>query len=418
MVDLHRPLMAPPRDPLRSLIYHAANRAVRRVVVSGETIWVDGRTTRLDVVSAGPSVGPAGLRTSLVHGSPPMAGAEALLDPRRGFLHRWGVSRRIHAMHRRALLSALPLFAASNASGQESASWPGRPLRIIVPFGAGSTTDLLGRLVAQRLGEALGQPVVVENRPGAGGNIGTEAAARAPADGHTLLMGAASTNAINPSLYRSLRFDPIRDFAPVALVGLVTNVLVVPPSLPAASVPELIALARTRPLSFASGGAGGSIHLSGELFRTMAGLDMVHVPYNGGAAALPDLLSGRVDLMFDGLPTSLPHIRAGRLRALGVTSAQRSPVLPDVPTVAEAALPGYEAEGWFGLFAPAATPAPILDRLHRELARMLAEPAVIAQLAAQGARAGDKVGDEFGRFALAERDKWGAVIRAAGITLD
>jgi tripartite-type tricarboxylate transporter receptor subunit TctC len=322
-------------------------------------------------------------------------------------------------MPSRRLALALPIAALALRGGTaQEAGWPSRPVRIIVPFAAGSTTDLLGRLVAQRLAEALGQAVVVENRPGAGGNIGTEAAARAAPDGHTLLMGAASTNAINPSLYRSLRFDPFRDFAPIALVGSVTNVLVVPPSLSPTSVAELVALARTRPLSFASGGAGGTIHLSGELFRSMARLDMVHVPYNGGAAALPDLLSGRVDLMFDGLPTSLPHIRAGRLRALGVTSTGRSPALPEVPTIAEAGLPGYEAEGWFGLFAPAATPAPILARLTEELSRMLADPAVAAQLAAQGARPGDRIGEAFARFVLAERDKWGAVIRTAGITLD
>jgi tripartite-type tricarboxylate transporter receptor subunit TctC len=291
-------------------------------------------------------------------------------------------------------------------------------VRLLVPFGAGSTTDLLGRLVAQRLGERLSQTVVVENRPGAGGNIGTEAAARAAPDGQTLLMGAASTNAINPSLYRNLRVDPIRDFAPVALVASVTNVLVVPPSLPVATVAELIALGRTRPLSFASGGAGGSIHLSGELFRNLAGLEMVHVPYNGGAAALPDLLAGRVELMFDGLPTSLPHIRAGRLRVLGVTSARRSPLLPEVPTIAEAGLPGYESEGWFGLFAPSATPATVLARLEQEIRLMLTDPAVAAQLQAQGARPGDKFGPAFGDFVRAERDKWAAVIRTAGITLD
>jgi tripartite-type tricarboxylate transporter receptor subunit TctC len=218
--------------------------------------------------------------------------------------------------------------------------------------GPGSTTDLLGRLVAERLGERLGQPVVVENRPGAGGNIGAEAAARAPADGYTLLLGPASTNAINPSLYRNLRFDPIRDFAPVASVS---NVLVVPPQLLARTVPELIELARKRDLTFASGGAGGTIHLSGELFKHLARVNMLHVSYAGSAAAMPDLLAGRVDMMFDSLPISLPHIRAGRLRALGVTAARRSPLLPELPTIAEAGLPGYEAEGWYGLFAPAAT---------------------------------------------------------------
>jgi tripartite-type tricarboxylate transporter receptor subunit TctC len=314
-------------------------------------------------------------------------------------------------------LWALP-WTRSSAAAQDAAGYPTRPLRLIVPFGPGSTTDLLGRLVAERLGERVGQPVVVENRPGAGGNIGAETAARAPADGYTLLLGPASTSAINPSLYRNLRFDPVRDFAPVALVASVTNVLVVPPQLPARTVQELIALARTRDLTFASGGAGGTIHLSGELFRHMAGIGMVHAPYNGSAAAMPDLLAGRVDMMFDSLPISLPHIRAGRLRALAVTSARRSPLLPEAPTVAEAGLPGYEAEGWYGLFAPAATPDAVLGRLYREAQQILGDPAVGAQLLAQGARPGDRIADRFREFVLAERDKWAGLIAAAKITLD
>jgi tripartite-type tricarboxylate transporter receptor subunit TctC len=319
---------------------------------------------------------------------------------------------------RAAGLAAAALALAPRPGGAQDAAWPARPIRLIVPFGPGSTTDLLGRAVAQHLAQQTGQQVVVENRPGAGGNIGAEAASRAAPDGYTLLMGAASTNAINPSLYRNLRFDPIRDFAPIALVATVTNVLVVPPQLPATNVRELIALARQRDLSFGSGGAGGSIHLSGELFKGMAGIAMVHVPYNGSAAAMPDLLSGRVDMMFDGLPVSLPHIRAGRLRALGVTSARRSPLLPEVPTIAESGLPGYESEGWFGLFAPSATPAPVLARLEAEMRRMLADPGFAQLLQAQGAQPGEPVGEAFRRFVLAERDKWAGVIAAARISLD
>ena len=316
-----------------------------------------------------------------------------------------------------AALCGLP-WAPFPVLAQAPAAFPVRPVRLIVPFGAGSTTDLLGRATAQKLSEELGQPVVVENRPGAGGNIGTEVAARAPADGHTLLMGAASTNAINPSLYRNLRLDPIREFAPVALVASVTNVLVVHPDLPAGTVVELIELARRRNLTFGSGGAGGTIHLSGELFKHMARVTMLHVPYAGSAAAMPDLLSGRVDLMFDALPTSLPHIRAGQLRALGVTAPRRSPLLPEVPTIAEAGLPGYEAEGWYGLFAPAATPEAVLDRLSREMRQILTDPSFAAQLLAQGAQPGDRVADQFRQFVLAERDKWAELIATASITLD
>jgi tripartite-type tricarboxylate transporter receptor subunit TctC len=314
-------------------------------------------------------------------------------------------------------LGTLP-WAQSSAAAQELAAYPTKTLRLIVPFGAGSTTDLLGRLVAEKLGQRFGQTVVVENRPGAGGNVGAETAARAAADGYTLLLGAASTNAINPSLYKHLRFDPIRDFAPIALVATQTNVLVVPPQLPATSVQELIALARTRDLTFGSGGAGGSIHLSGELFKHLAKLNMVHVPYNGSAAAMPDLLTGRVDMMFDSLTVSLPHIRAGRLRALAVTSARRSPLLPEAPTIAEAGLAGYEAEGWYGLFAPAATPSAVLEKLYGEMRQVLSDPAVAAQLAAQGAQPGDRIGDQFRQFVLSEREKWAKVIEAAKITLD
>lgn len=329
----------------------------------------------------------------------------------------------MRSLHRRGLLIAgmalgtIP-WIPSPATAQDAAGYPTKPLRLIVPFGPGSTTDLIGRLAAEKLGQRFGQAVAVENRPGAGGNIGAEAAARAPADGYTLLLGPASTNAINPSLYRHLRFDPIRDFAPVALVASQTNVLVVPAQLPATNVQELIALARQRELTFGSGGAGGSIHLSGELFKYMAGINMVHVPYNGSAAAMPDLLTGRVDTMFDSLMVSLPHIRAGRLRALAVTSARRSPLLPETPIIAEAGLPGYEAEGWYGLFAPAATPKAVLERLYREMRQILSDPAVAEHLLTQGARPGDLFGDQFREFVQAERDKWARVIAAANITLD
>ena len=321
----------------------------------------------------------------------------------------------MRTLFRRGLLGAAALLSYSPAIAQEDA-YPSRPIRLIVPFGPGSTTDILARLVAQKLTDQLGQPVVAENRVGAGGNIGTEVAARAAADGYTLLLGAASTNAINPSLYSSLRFDPIRDFAPVVHVASVTNVLVVHPDLPVTSVPDLIALAKRQDLSYASGGAGGTIHLSGELFKNLAGVDMVHVPYNGSAAAYPDLLSGRVPVMFDSIATCLPHIQGGRLRALAVTAPYPSPLLPSLKPIAEAGLPGYAVEGWYGLFAPSGTPGPIVARLNAALVRALSEPATQQALLQQGAQQKAGTPEEFRAFVLSERDRWASLIKAAGIT--
>src|SRR5438034_5972010 len=256
----------------------------------------------------------------------------------------------------RALAAALLVVAAPVALGQ--VAYPTKPVRLVVPFPAGGTTDLLARAAAQKLSEAWGQQVIVDNRPGAAGNIGAELVAKAAPDGYTLLMGTVGTHAINASLYAKMPYDHVKDFAPVILVAGVPNVLVVNPSLPVHSVQELIAYAKANPgkLNFASSGSGTSIHLSGELFKVMTGVQMTHVPYKGSAPALQDLLGGQVQLMFDNLPPSLPQIKAGRLRALAVTSATRAPALPDVPTVAEAGLPGFEASSWFGVLAPAGTP--------------------------------------------------------------
>jgi tripartite-type tricarboxylate transporter receptor subunit TctC len=322
----------------------------------------------------------------------------------------------MRAFFRRSLLAAAALTPSSRPAMAQNTPYPSRPIRLIIPFGAGSTTDILGRLVAQKLGEQLNQSVVAENRAGAGGNIGTEVAARAAADGYTLLLGAASTNAINPSLYSNLRFDPIGDFVPVIHVASVTNVLVVHPDLPAQDVPGLIALAKRQDLSYASGGAGGTIHLSGELFKHLAGVEMVHVPYNGSAAAHADLLSGRVPMMFDSIATCLPHVQAGRLRALAVTAPYPSPLLPGIKPLAEAGLPGYAVEGWYGLFAPAGTPEPIIGRLNSVLRQALSEPATQQLLQQQGAQQKGDTPERFRTFVLAERDKWAALIKAAGIT--
>ena len=254
--------------------------------------------------------------------------------------------------------------------------YPTKPIRIVVPFPAGGTTDILARAVAQRLTETLGQPVVVDNRPGAGGNIGAELVAKAAPDGYTLLMGTVGTHAINASLYAKMPYDHVRDFAPVILVAGVPNVLVINPALPVNSVQELIAYGKANPgkLNFASSGNGTSIHLSAELFKTMTGVQMAHVPYKGSAPALVDLMGGQVQLMFDNLPSALPQIKAGKLKALAVTSAQRSSALPDVPTVIESGLPGFEASSWFGLLAPAGTPKDIIAKLNGEVAKWLATP--------------------------------------------
>ncbi len=323
------------------------------------------------------------------------------------------------SLDRRALLlglAALPLARTALAQ----AAWPTRPVRVVVPFAPGGATDILGRLTATELGNALGQPFVVENRAGGGGNIGSDLVAKAPPDGYTLLFGAAGNIGINPSLFANMPYDPARDLAPISLIGEVTNVLVVHPSVNAHSVQELIALARTTPggLVYASSGNGSTIHLSAELFASMTKLSMMHVPYRGSAPAMADLLAGRVALMFDNLPSALPHIREGRLRALAVTASRRSPALPDVPTIAEAGVPGYEATSWFGLFAPAGTPRAIVDRMAREMATFAQRPDVAERIRSLGAEPITNTPDAFAVMVREEIEKWGAVVRASGARAD
>ncbi|MFO1323129.1 MAG: tripartite tricarboxylate transporter substrate binding protein [Burkholderiales bacterium] len=312
-------------------------------------------------------------------------------------------------------------FASVAATANAQAPYPNKPIRIVVPFPAGGTTDILARAVAQKLTETTGQPVVVDNRPGAGGNIGAELVAKSPPDGYTLLMGTVGTHAINASLYKSMPFDHVRDFAPVILVAGVPNVLVVNPSLPVNSVQELIAYGKANPgkLNFASSGNGTSIHLAGELFKTTTGVQMAHIPYKGSAPALVDLMGGQVQLMFDNLPSALPQIKAGKLRALAVTSAQRSSALPDVPTVAESGLPGFEASSWFGLLAPTGTPKDIVAKLNGEVAKWLATPEAKEKLASQGAIvAGGLTPDDFARHIAAETAKWQKVVKESGAKVD
>jgi tripartite-type tricarboxylate transporter receptor subunit TctC len=311
------------------------------------------------------------------------------------------------------------LAAAGDAPGQAPA-YPSRPIRLVVPFPPGGATDILARDVAQKLTEAWGQSVVVDNRPGAGGNIGSELVAKAPPDGYTLLMGTVGTHAINASLYAKMPYDHIRDFAPVILVAGVPNVLVVNPALPVNTVAELIAYAKANPgkLNFASSGNGTSIHLSGELFKVMAGVQMTHVPYKGSAPAVADLISGQVQLMFDNLPPSLPQIKAGKLRALAVTSSTRAPALPDVPTMAEAGLPGFEASSWFGVLAPAGTPPAIVAKLNAEIARWLATPEAKERLSKQGADAAGGSPEDFVKHIAAETTKWAKVVKDSGAKVD
>jgi tripartite-type tricarboxylate transporter receptor subunit TctC len=327
-------------------------------------------------------------------------------------------------MLRRRSLVCLGLSALVPASRAQGA-WPTKPVRIVVPFTPGGTTDILARALAPELGKAFGQTFVVENKAGAGGNLGADLVAKSPPDGYTLLMGTVGTQAINASLYPKMPYDAAKDFAPITLVAGVPNVLVMNPAKAAGAgitdVRSLIAYARANPgkLNMASSGNGTSIHLAGELFKTMTGTYMVHLPYRGSGPALLDLIGGTMDLMFDNLPSALPHIKAGKLVALAVTSSQRSTALPEVPTVAEAGpVKGFEASSWFGLLAPAGTPADIVNRVQQESARALASPALKERLVAQGAIPGGTSPADFGRFIAAETKKWAAVVQASGAKVD
>jgi len=318
---------------------------------------------------------------------------------------------------RRFALGASLALVASWASAQ---AYPVKPIRIVVPFPPGGATDILARDVAQKLTEAWGQQVIVDNRPGAGGNIGSELVAHSAPDGYTLEMGTVGTHAINASLYAKMPYDHVKDFAPVILVAGVPNVLVVNNAVPANSVAELIAYAKANPgkLNFASSGNGTSIHLSGELFKVMAGVQMTHIPYKGSAPALQDLLGGQVQLMFDNLPPSLPQIKAGKVRALAVTSLTRAPALPDVPTIAESGLPGFEASSWFGILAPAGTPPAIVAKLNAEIAKWLATPEAKEKLAKQGANAAGGTPEDFAKHIAAETAKWAKVVKDSGAKID
>ena len=313
-------------------------------------------------------------------------------------------------------LGVLGALGGLGGEGAFAQNYPVRPIRMIVAYPPGGGTDIVGRMMAQKLGENLGQTVVVDNRGGATGNIGTELAARATPDGYTLLMGNVAPNAINVSLFKKLPFDPVKDFAPVSLVAVTPNILVGQPSLPVKTVKDLVALAKAKPgaLNFPSAGVGSSSHLAGEMLKTLAGIDMVHVPYKGGGPALIALLSGQVQIMFATLPAAMPHVKSGKLRPVAVTTSRRSQALPELPTIAESGVSGYEAATWYGLLAPAGTPKAIVGRLHAEIVKILATD-TRQFLMAQGFEPAGTAPAEFAGYIKSEIAKWGKVIRDAGI---
>jgi len=317
-------------------------------------------------------------------------------------------------LHLAAGAAALP--ALSRLAGAQA--YPARPVRMIIGYPPGGSADITARLTGQWLSERLGQPVVIESRPGAATNLATEAVVRAPPDGYTLLL-VAPANAINATLYDKLNFNFLRDIAPVAGIIRFPNMVVVNPSVPIKTIPELIAYAKANPgkLNMASSGNGSTIHMSGELFKMMTGIHMVHVPYRGGAPALTDMISGQVQVMFDNVPTSAEHVKSGRLRGLAVTSAARSDVLPELPTVADF-LPGYEASAWYGLGVPKGTPAEIIDKLNSETNAILADPKAKARFAELGASLLPGTPAEFGKLMEDETEKWGKVVKFAGVKPD
>ena len=316
----------------------------------------------------------------------------------------------------RRLLAALGLCATASAALAQS--WPTKPIRMVIPFPPGGFSDVFGRILGEKFGTAFGQSVVVENRPGAGGNIGADIVAKSPGDGYTLVMGTVGTHAINATLFTRLPYDPVKDFAPVAFVVEAEGLLVAHPSIPAKTVPELIALAKGRPLTYGSAGAGTTGHLAGELFKTLAKVDITHVPYKGNVPAITDLLAGQTSMVFATLPTVLPHVKAGKLNAIAVLGTSRSTTLPDVPTVAQAGIAGFDVNNWTGLFAAAGTPAPVVARMNAEVQKAMRLPEIQARLANEGLRFVPTTPDEFGNFVKAEVARWAPVVKASGAKAD
>ena len=323
----------------------------------------------------------------------------------------------MNRLTRRAALVGAVLACMGTAQAQ---TYPSKPIRVIVPYPAGGTTDIVARLAAVQIGEKLKTSVVVENKAGASGAIGSMEVARAPADGYTLLVGTASTHGINSAVYKSLPYDAVKDFAPITVVATTPNIIAVHPAVPVKNLQELIALAKAQPgrLNFGSTSAGGSPHMSAELLKSMAQIDMVHVPYKGAAPMLTDLMGGQVQIGFDNMPSTIAFVKAGKVRAIAVTTAQRWPGAPDIPTVAESGLPGYEVSGWFGLLAPANTPKAIIATLQQAVADAVRQPEVRQQLLDAGALPVANSSDAFARQIAADVDKWREVVRTTGVKLD
>ena len=323
-----------------------------------------------------------------------------------------------------ALLAAMQLSAVAALTlalivAAHAQTYPSKPLRLVIGLPAGGGADVIARTVSTKLGEIMGQPAIVENRPGSAGRIAAESVARSSADGYTLLFGGVS-NAIAVSLYKTLPYDPVRDFAPVSMVATVPNVLVVSLAFPAKSVADFVAYAKANPrkISYASSGTGGSLHLSMEMLKSMTGIDVVHVPYKGGVQAIPDLLAGQIQAMFEILPTQLPYLKAGRTRALAVTTAKRSAFLPDVPTMIEAGVPGFEVTTWYALYAPAAVPKPIIAKLDADLVKTLDAREVRERLAQQGADPAPTSSEWLATFQKSEIAKWAKVVKDSGVTAE
>ena len=315
--------------------------------------------------------------------------------------------------------AAALLPAPAHAQPSDAAAWPAKPIRWVVPFPPGGAMDVIARTLGERAGRTLGQPFVIENRPGAGGNIGADAVAKSPADGYTIMITSIGM-ATNKALYAKLSYDPVKDFAPISLLAVVPNVLVVNANSPDKTVADVIAHAKREPgkLTYASAGNGTSIHLAGEVFASMAGLNLLHVPYKGSGPAVTDMLGGQVDLMFDSITSAAPHIQAGKLRALGVTSAKRSAALPNVPTIAEAGVPGYEVSPWFAVFAPAGTPAPIVQKINAALLDAMKQPDTKARFDAIGAEPIGSTPAQLATHLDKEMARWGALIKERNIRMD
>jgi tripartite-type tricarboxylate transporter receptor subunit TctC len=317
-----------------------------------------------------------------------------------------------------ALLAVAATVALTPAAVAQP--FPSKPVKLVIPFPPGGSLDNVGRLLAQKISESWGQQVVIENKPGAGGNIGADAVAKSPADGYTVVMGALSTHAVNPSLYRTMPYDAVKDFAPISLVAITPNVLIVNAAMPVASVKEMIAYAKANPgrTNFGSGSNGSAGHLAGELFKLETGTDVAHIPYKGGAPALQALLAGDTQFMFDNLANAMAQVKGGKVRAIAVTTAQRSKLAPDLPTMAEAGMPGFDISTWFGLLAPAGTPPDVIAKWNADVVKVLNSPDVREKMLAQGAEPSPQSPAEFASFIAREREKYARIVKASGAKVD